>query len=89
MVITISVMASLTYPNLSLHSHRVITVLRDLQIFPCATNMRVTCVHRNKMPNTRTSCVMMTFIVVLQWLEAVEPEVVSSVNSLIGENPPP
>jgi hypothetical protein len=34
-----------TYPNLSLYSHRIITVLRDLQIFLCPTNEDATRVH--------------------------------------------
>jgi hypothetical protein len=40
-----SVIPLFTYPNLSLYSHGVITVLLDLQIFPCPTIEDATCVH--------------------------------------------
>jgi hypothetical protein len=52
MVITISVMFLFTYPNLSLFIHGVITVLYDLQIFPCPTNGDATRVHRVATPST-------------------------------------
>jgi hypothetical protein len=89
MVIKMSVMPSFTYPNLSLYSHGVITVLYDLQIFLCPMNEDVTCVHRNRTPDPWTSRAMMTFVVVLHWLEAFTQEVASGANSLRGESPPP
>jgi hypothetical protein len=52
-------------------------------------NKSVTHVHHNRMPDTRTSCTMMTFIMVLYCLEAFTSEVASGVNSLRGESPLP
>jgi hypothetical protein len=42
-VITMSIMPPFTYPNLSPYSHRVITVIWDLQIFPCPMSEDATC----------------------------------------------
>jgi hypothetical protein len=46
-VITMSVMPPFTYPNMSLHDHGVITVLHDLQVFPCSLNEGTMCVPRS------------------------------------------
>jgi hypothetical protein len=89
MVITMSVMPPFTYPNLSLYSHKVITIICDLQIFPCPTNEDVTRVHHNRMSGPWTSCAIMTFVVVLHCLEAFTPDVTSGVNSLRVESPLP
>jgi hypothetical protein len=40
-----SIMPLFTYHNLSPYSHRVITVLYDLQIFLCPMNVDATRVH--------------------------------------------
>jgi hypothetical protein len=48
-----------------------------LQIFLCLMNKGVTHVHHNRMPDTRTSCTMMTFIMVLYCFEAFTSEVAS------------
>jgi hypothetical protein len=89
MVITMSVMPPFTYPNLSLYSHKVITIVCDLQIFPCPTNEDVTRVHHNRMSDPWTSCAIMTFVVVLHCLEVFTPDVTSGVNSLRVESPLP
>jgi hypothetical protein len=89
MVITMSIIPLFTYPTLSLHNHRVIIVLCDLQMFLYPTNKGVTHVHSNRTPDTWTSCVMMTFVVVLHWLEAFALEVASGMISIRGESPPP
>jgi hypothetical protein len=60
MVITISVMPPFTYPDLSLCSHGVITILCDLQIFLCPTNEDVTRVHYATSLDIGTSGVLMT-----------------------------
>jgi hypothetical protein len=89
MVIIISVMPLFTYPNMSLHNNRVIIVLCELQIFSYLTNKGVTRVHCNRMPNTQTSCAMMSSIMILYCLEAFALEVASGVNSLRGKSPLP
>jgi hypothetical protein len=60
MIITMYVMPPFTYPNLSLYSHRVITVICDLQIFSCPTNEDVKRVHYATSSDIRTSGVLMT-----------------------------
>jgi hypothetical protein len=60
MVITMSILPTFTFPNLSLRSHGVITVLYDLQIFSCPTNGNVTRVPCATMLKTETSGVLMT-----------------------------
>jgi hypothetical protein len=50
-VITMSVMPPFTYPNISLCSHGVITVLCDLEIFLCPTNRDAMRVHRVATPS--------------------------------------
>jgi hypothetical protein len=64
-----SVLPLFTYPNLSLCSHGVITILHDLQIFLCPMNEEVTCVHCAAVLETGTSSTLMTFDVPLHHLE--------------------
>jgi hypothetical protein len=63
------------YHNLSLHSHGVIIVLCDLQIFSCPTNGNVTCVPCAATLETETSDVLMTFDAIRYRLEASCAEV--------------
>jgi hypothetical protein len=64
-----------TYSSLSLHSHDVIIVLYDLQIFLCPTNGNVTCVPCTAMLKTETSGVLMTLGAICHRLEASSMEV--------------
>jgi hypothetical protein len=75
MVITMFVLPPFTYPSLSLCSHRVITVLCDLQIFSCPTNEDVTCVPCAMTLEIETSGVLMTFSAIRHRLEASCAEV--------------
>jgi hypothetical protein len=52
MVIAMSVMPSFIYLDLSPHTHGVIIILCNLQIFSCPTNKRVTRVYYNRMVDT-------------------------------------
>jgi hypothetical protein len=70
MIIIMSVMLPFTYHNLSLYSHRVITVLCDLQIFLCPTNEGVTSVYCATSPDIRTSGILMPFAAALFCLGA-------------------
>jgi hypothetical protein len=75
MVITMSIMPPFTYPNLSLRSHGVITVLYDLQMFLCPTNEKVARVHCAAVLDTGTSSTLMTFGAALHRLEVSDVEV--------------
>jgi hypothetical protein len=75
MVITMFILPPFTYPSLSLCSHRVITVLCDLQIFLCPTNEDVTRVPCATTLETETSDVLMTFSAIRHRLEASCAEV--------------
>jgi hypothetical protein len=72
MVITMFVLPPFTYPSLSLCSHRIITVLYDLQIFPFLVNENVSCTVTLK---TETSDVLMTLGAICHRLEASSVEV--------------
>jgi hypothetical protein len=87
MVITMSIISPFTYPSLSLCSHGVITVLCDLQIFPCPTNEDATHVHCVTTLETRTSCKSMTFSTVLHHFEASDVEVTLVIISHSPESP--
>jgi hypothetical protein len=78
MVITMFVLPPFTYPNLSLHSHGVITVLCDLQIFPCLTNESMTRVPYAVMLKSETSGVLMTLGAICLRLEACSAELTFS-----------
>jgi hypothetical protein len=78
MVITMSVLPPFTYPNLSLRSHGVITVLCDLQIFLFPANENVTCVPCAMMLKSETSGVLMTLGAICHHLEASFAEVTFS-----------
>jgi hypothetical protein len=75
MVITMFVLPLFTYPSLSLHSHEIITVLYDLQIFPYPTNGNVTHVPSTTTLKTETSGVLMTLNAICHLLEASSVEV--------------
>jgi hypothetical protein len=75
MVITMSALPPFTYPNLSLNSHGVITVLCDLQIFSCLINENVTHVPNVMMLKSETSDVLMTLDAICHRLEASSTEV--------------
>jgi hypothetical protein len=87
MIITMSVMPPFTYPSLSLCSHGVITVLYDLQIFPCPTNGDMTRVHYTVTPKTGTFGALMTFGAIHHRLEASYVEVTFSAIYLHVESP--
>jgi hypothetical protein len=87
MVITISVMPPFTYPSLLPCSHKVITVLCDLQIFSCPTNGNVTRVHCTVTLETGTSSALMTFGAIHHRLEVSCVEVTFSVIYLHVESP--
>jgi hypothetical protein len=70
MIITISVPSLFTYPSLSLCSHGVITVLCDLQIFPCPANGNATRVPCAVTLKTETSGILMTLSAIYHRLEA-------------------
>jgi hypothetical protein len=89
MVITMSVMPLFTYPNLSLYSHRVITVLYNLQIFLCPMNENVTRVHCATLPDIRTSDVLVTFVATLPCLGAASAGVAFGTISPCAGCPPP
>jgi hypothetical protein len=89
MVITMSIMPSFTYPNLSLCSHGVITVLCNLQMFSCHTNEEATRVHCAMVLETGTSSTLMTFSVALHPLEVSDVEVTLGAISHHAESPPP
>jgi hypothetical protein len=74
-IIIISIMHPFTYPKLSLRSHRVITVIYDLQMFLCPTNEKATRVHCTAVLDTGTSSTLMTFGVALHCLEVSDAEV--------------
>jgi hypothetical protein len=75
MVITISVMPLFTYPSILLCSHRVITIICDLQIFSCPSIGDVTHVHCAATLETETSGALMTFSAICHCLEASCSEV--------------
>jgi hypothetical protein len=89
MVITISVIPLFTYPNLPLYSHMVITVLCDLQVFPCPMNEGATRVDCTVLPYIRISGELMPFTTALlhlgpsssQWSYSVQPSPCTGVPS--------
>jgi hypothetical protein len=74
MVITMSVILLFTYPSLSLHSQGIITILYDLQMFPCPqiVPQHVSTVSQTQV--TGTSGVLVTFGMVHRHLEASDTE---------------
>jgi hypothetical protein len=88
-IITISIMPPFIYPNLSLCTHRVITVLSDFQIFLCPTNEEATCVHCAVALEMGTPSTPMTFGVALHRLEVSNTLVTLSTISHRAESPPP
>jgi hypothetical protein len=82
-------MPMFTYPNLSLYSHRVITVLCDLQIFLCPINEDVTCVHCATSPDIRTSGILLTFVATLPHIGAASVGVAFGTISPCARSPPP
>jgi hypothetical protein len=75
MVIIMFVLPPFTYPNLSLRNHGLITVLCDLQIFPCHANENMTCVPYAVTLKSETSGVLMTLGAICHRLEAYSAEV--------------
>jgi hypothetical protein len=76
------------YLRLSLYSHGVITILCDLQIFPCPTNGDVTRVHYAVTPESGTSAALMTIRAIHRHLEASCAEVSFGMIYLRTESPP-
>jgi hypothetical protein len=89
MVITMSIMPLFTYSNLSLHSHGVITVHRDLQIFLCPTNEGATRVRYATSPDTRTSSVPITLAAAPLHFGAASAEVAFDAAFPRAEDSPP
>jgi hypothetical protein len=75
MVITMSVLPPFTYPDLSLRSHGVITVICDLQIFLYPANENMTCVPCAVTLKLETSGVLMTLGAICCRLEASSAKV--------------
>jgi hypothetical protein len=89
MVITMVVMPPFIYPNLSLYSHGVITILCDLQIFLHPTNQDATGVHCATSLDIRTSGVLMTLAPALLCLGASSAGVAFRTASPCAGSPPP